>query len=518
MALPKRFSRISRVGLIGTAGLLLTGLVALGSAVVYNELSGAGGSSSDSAADVLRGGPPTASPDLVPTPSPDHTPAPPVSLGSVAYVKDGNLWVLNLDSGDDRMVVQREVALTYGTTAQNLMAFNPEWSVDGQWIAFNIISGTQPSAFRSPYLVRASDGLLELGGSNSGRDWSPTELVLYGDGALVRPIGSFPADYAHQASDHFVTNVGYGEPKWSPDGRRIAVSEALVTYTGITKRVSPPYRVSIIDPETVQPTIAPNDTPHGVTRIFETDSGAGPPIIHSWSPDGKYILFWIGPGDAHMGDVALIPVDNPSGIRIIGQAREVPTAAAWSPDGSLLAFVDSGSKFIQVMTPSGEVRSTFGLADNAASEPSWSPDGNRLAYVQGGRIWTGLSDGSSDAAQITIDTSYSDRYPQWSGDGKRILFVRLNADAVARQVAGPAELWLMNSDGSDPRKVADMPSIDLATQSFDGYDIDWTQYLSWYLPTGIGPLEAAPGPSPQPTFGISTPVPGIYNTPTFRID
>src|SRR2546425_10657134 len=104
--------------------------------------------------------------------TPDHTPASVASdgpLGAVAYVKDGNLLVLNLDTSDDRVVAHRDVALTYGTTAQSLTAFNPEWSVDGQWIAFNIINGVQPSAFRSPYLVRASDGLLELGGSNSGR-------------------------------------------------------------------------------------------------------------------------------------------------------------------------------------------------------------------------------------------------------------------------------------------------------------------------------------------------------------
>ena len=306
-----RLSGVSRLGLIGAAGVILVGVAALAGAVAYNEI--AGGGSSTNPAEVSAGGPPTASPGPygVPTPTPFGTPAPPFgtsngALGQVAYVKDGNLWLLNLDTGEDRMLLQREIVDTLGAAVGPLTAYQPEWSVDGQWISLNIIDSTNFDNLRAPILVRASDGFYEFGGGNAGRDWSPKDLLLYGDGSLVKPVGSFPDGFYHGAASQFVTNVGYGEPKWSPDGTSVAVSEALITYTGssgATRNVSPPYRVSIIDPTAAQPTIAPNDTPPGVTRIFETDSGTGQPVIHSWSPDGKYLLFWPGPrqGEGTMG-------------------------------------------------------------------------------------------------------------------------------------------------------------------------------------------------------------------------
>jgi Tol biopolymer transport system component/DNA-binding CsgD family transcriptional regulator len=526
--LAARLSGISRMGLIGTAGVLLTGLAALAGAVVYNEIA-VGGSPTDPA-EVSAGGPPTASPGPygVPTPTPVAavlTDAGDGSLGQVAYVKDGNLWMLNLDTGEDRMIVQREVAKTFGTTAQDLTLLEPEWSPDGQWVSFGVRNAAVNDA-TSIWVVRPGDGLLEGAGDGWNWEWSPVDDLIaggFGSAGLMRPADSIAPGYYSGTNNSFGWNVGQGEGRWSPDGRYLAVPDALGPRLDPQKSDagSAPYVLRLIDTQTASgPTMTPTDNQPGVTTIFKEDSAPGPLVVHSWSPDGKYILFWKGPGDAHMGDMALVSVEDPSNIKIIGQAREVPSVAAWSPDGSLLAFVDSGSKLIQLMTPGGDVRATFGLADSAASEPAWSPSGERLAFVQGGRIWTALSDGSSEPAEITNDASYSDRDPQWSRGGSRIAFVRLSADAVVNQVAGPAELWIMNADGSDAHKIGDLPSINLQTHGLGGFDVDWSQYLSWYRPSRatVQTPTATPYRAPTPTtcdtcsFG-QAPTATPYGTP-----
>ena len=56
---------------------------------------------------------------------------------------------------------------------------------------------------------------------------------------------------------------------------------------------------------------------------------------------------------------------------------------AWSPDGSLLAFL-SGSKLI-VMDANGKNRRN--IAANADWRPAWSPDGRQLAMMKGLSLW-----------------------------------------------------------------------------------------------------------------------------------
>jgi hypothetical protein len=113
-------------------------------------------------------------------------------------------------------------------------------------------------------------------------------------------------------------------------------------------------------------------------------------------------------------------------------------------------------------------------------------------------------------SQLTTDRAYYDRYPQWSRDGSRIVFVRLSADAVVNQVAGAAELWMMNADGSDSHKIGDLPSINLQTQGLGGFDVDWGQYLSWYRPSAatVQTPTASPLVPPTPVPCITCDVPG----------
>lgn len=122
--------------------------------------------------------------------------------------------------------------------------------------------------------------------------------------------------------------------------------------------------------------------------------------------------------------------------------------------------------------------------------PPWCPDGKHIAYVSGPalspegtmeseefheaidarRIWVMNTDGT-EKRQLTDDPEYSDEYPQWSADGQYILFIRRRGEQ--------ADLWLMDSDGSDQR-----PLVGGLTQptvpGFGHYGhFKWAEALDW---------------------------------------
>lgn len=122
--------------------------------------------------------------------------------------------------------------------------------------------------------------------------------------------------------------------------------------------------------------------------------------------------------------------------------------AAWSPDGSQVAFV-SGAAADQGIYSffSNSQRSLPAVTTEAAA---WSPDSSVLVYVAGSgtnrqqlRRW----ELRADASSALTDGSSRDSSPAWSPDGSRIAFVRQEPGSAERSI------WLMEPDGSNQRRL-----------------------------------------------------------------
>jgi TolB protein len=172
------------------------------------------------------------------------------------------------------------------------------------------------------------------------------------------------------------------------------------------------------------------------------------------SPDGRQIAF------ARAGrrglDVYLMNA-NGNEVRRLTRLADSERQPAWSPDGNKIAFAAPGSvrnekgwrpEQVFVVNRDGSGLQELTNEEEGVSEPAWSPDGRKLAAVSGGAIVTMNADGSQlEALSFALDDEY-DLDPDWSPDGDRIAFTH------TRQDLNTSDVWVMNADGSQRRRLA----------------------------------------------------------------
>ncbi len=189
---------------------------------------------------------------------------------------------------------------------------------------------------------------------------------------------------------------------------------------------------------------------------FADDSVVFPAISH----DGSTIVFRhlfdlyrYSPGSSE-APVRLEIVDAGDRLDdgIDRRTLENATDVAFSNDGLEIAFVSGGDLWVM----DTELREPQQITDTAAfeSDPVFSPDGNRVLFIHAGNgrtdIWQAERSDSDlywwqnsefTLKQLTDDTE-TEGDLTWSPDGKHVAFVRERGD-----------LWLMESDGKNPRKL-----------------------------------------------------------------
>jgi Tol biopolymer transport system component len=276
--------------------------------------------------------------------------------------------------------------------------------------------------------------------------------------AVVEPDGSGFA---------VLTSGGAGQPEWSPDGGRIAFSTEA--------RSGRDLNVMNADGSAAQ----------------ELLPGA---LFHTWSPDGArlgflgqanggvFVVNSDGTGRRRLGDSLFAPAWSPDGRRLAytdaqggiyvvgvdgsGRRRLTPrgNSPAWSPSGRTIAYVDGGDAVATIGANGGRSRTIARAgAGMAVSDPTWSPDGRRLLYVAedpGGfmgneYVATDVHAVDADGSDRRRLTTYpgADTSADWSPDGRAIVFASDRDAPQNEDGPGPTEIYVMNADGSDQRRV-----------------------------------------------------------------
>jgi Tol biopolymer transport system component len=260
---------------------------------------------------------------------------------------------------------------------------------------------------------------------------------------LMNPDGSGQTRLTNNAAND-------GCPAWSPDGTKIAFCSDRDGN----------LEIYVMNSDGTSQTRLTNNTARDASPTWSPDSSK---IAFSSDRDGNFEIYVMDAVDADNDG------NGENQIRLTNSAGfdDQPT---WSPDGMRIAF-DSfrdGNQEIYVMDAvdvdnDGNGENLVRLTNNPAGDgaAAWSPDGTRMAFHtdRGGDTEICVmdavdtdNDGNGDNFFCLTNNSARDEDPVWSPDGTKIAFWS------DRQ--GNAEIYVMNSDGTNQTRLTNNPAED----------------------------------------------------------
>jgi Tol biopolymer transport system component len=322
--------------------------------------------------------------------------------------------------------------------------------------------------------------------SRPRRPWKLVALAtaILGGGPLITPafgLGSRVLDLINDKS----TPRDVQTPAWSPDGRKLA----------FVSRRDGNSEIYVMN--------ADGSGQENLTHHPASDSHP------SWSRDGRKLAF-VSRRDGN-SEIYVMSADG-SGLRNVTRTPSDDLDPAWSPDGRGIAFVQkclpspsdtrcapSYETYLYVVNGDGSglrrlttQRALFNhswsadgktirygrylvradgtgqtkLPRNLPLAGAWSPDGQRVAFAvvprspgetTGLGLWVMNADGSNPR-RVARNAAWSD--PAWSPDGRRIAFRRFDGQLDGPQFpprfgrrARPSDLYVVNADGSGLRRL-----------------------------------------------------------------
>lgn len=200
-----------------------------------------------------------------------------------------------------------------------------------------------------------------------------------------------------------------------------------------------------------------------------------------WSPDGSTILWASAKGDrdscgqpyATREDLYAANADG-SGERQLAPSKKPVTDrdAAWSPDGTRLAFVRSGELYVLTIGSDAPMRLTDSERRATMASPIWSPDGAEIVFAvlrddpKKSEIWRIPSAGGK--YERLHDGGAFDLPAAWSWDGKTIL---LESTLWSGETADAAVVALDVASGNRTVLAPDPAEDRDPTLSPDGRDV-----------------------------------------------
>ena len=257
--------------------------------------------------------------------------------------------------------------------------------------------------------------------------------------------------------------VSDGEFTFSPDGTRLA----FVRLRTGAPEAGPGSVVALMDVET-----------GAVTELASTAVSGhdGTNNRPAWSPDGTRLVFsrssiGVPSAEDRLQDTALFVVDvDGSNLRHLVPLELTAKDAAWSPDGSLIAF-SSAVEWLGI--------DQFGKREN------WNVDSDVYTVRPDGSELRQLTDSGPDGVDRGAPVQVGASFSSWTVDG-RIVFSLARWAGQGDSTNLPNEVWVMDADGGNqhqlnPSRLADFTAAGCLICPYPP-EIQGLQYDAYWRP------------------------------------
>ncbi len=182
---------------------------------------------------------------------------------------------------------------------------------------------------------------------------------------------------------------------------------------------------------------------------------AGSTDAAAWSPDGTRIAFSFIGGPEH---IYLADPDG-SNSRPLVVRRHRDYRPEWSPDGSHLVFTANidGSPLLMRVAADGTDLQALSSREMAGGDPDYSPDGSRLVFHvdrPDARDLMLMDPESGAIEPLTSTTGFQETSPRWSPDGSEVAFVGRSGDDEA------GDIWTIHPISGERTQVTRTPESD----------------------------------------------------------
>jgi Tol biopolymer transport system component/tRNA A-37 threonylcarbamoyl transferase component Bud32 len=339
--------------------------------------------------------------------------------------QEGDVWVLDLASGEETKLVEN--------------AFNPAYSPDGQHLA---VDASWAAARRIWVLDRQGHNPQQVTTDTSEEvahvapAWSPDGRKIVFQN-LVRTKFDIRTVNLDSKQMNWITNDSLTNirPSWSPSGRFIYFSS---------------YRSGGINIWRAR--VNKDGTPSG--SLQQVTTGAGHDVEVAVSHDSKRLAYATLRQNA---DIWRLPVSPQTGLTngtpeaVISTTRE-DSRGSWSPDSKMVAFNSdrAGDMNIWLYTFADSITRQLTTGHGGDFQPNWSPDEKKIAFFSS-------RSGSPNIWEVEIASGTLKRLTSKSGVNVNP-FYSLDGKLIAYQSdqSGRLEVWVMNADGSNSRRLTDV--------------------------------------------------------------
>ncbi len=435
--------------------------------------------------------------------------------GSIVFVADGNLWTVPVAGGTATRLT--------ADTGQDLM---PRYSPDGKWIAYT----ASDQGNQDVYVIPAQGGEARRLTFHSDvvakapTRWGPDNMVVtWTPDSRNIVFLSRSASWNPSVQRLFQVPVAGGLPTllpldrggfmtYGPDGHSIAYTRIFRDFRTWKRydggRAADVYTYDFTSKALTRITDwkGTDTSPMWVGRkiyflsdrdknrraniwAYDLDSKQFTAITHFSDFDvdfpsyGDNVISFQQGGKLWTLDLATqrltpvrvdVPDDGtrvqPRWVKVAAAIRAEDTAQdtdyALSPNGARAAFSARGDIFT-VPAEHGAIRNLTRSSNADDDHPAWSPDGTMLAYTTDGHGGQQVAIRPALGGPEKLLTRFPTGFyytPVWSPDGRML--------AVADANHG---LWLVMTDGSEPRRIAQDPEHEIHDAAFSP-DSKWLAY------------------------------------------